>query len=147
MFDIAHAVANLANYGLITEPWMPQRQAGNQGEKTSIGGGRLRPIVKILESAFDVFRAEFPNADALALKALNGGQSMRVKLQEVIRRAVEHNPKITDEDLITIQVRALVNARGGVITAASLNDEALVREAYRRGFITAEQAADQGVEV
>jgi hypothetical protein len=129
MFDVKAAVAALTDFGLAIEPWMPQRADGTS--KVQIGGGKARPIVKV--SDLPTFRGTWPNGDEVVMQGLNGGQSLRVKLQAVIRTKVEANHKIGDDDLIEAQLTAMLGVRAP--TSAALSDETLLAEARRRGLI------------
>jgi hypothetical protein len=138
MLDIQNALANLAAFGLGVDYWVPCRGSGN--DRHEIGGGKARPILK----ANDVrkFMDEFPTGLALLGASVNGGQSVRVKLQGVIRREVEKDRNIDDQVLLGQQLKSLLGVRESVGTVSAMTDDALLAELARRRGITIEEAAE-----
>lgn len=138
MFDLKHAIANLADYGLVARPWIPQRQHEGGAGKYQIGGGKVRPLIGVADGALATFRQNWPNADAILNQALNGGQSLRVKNQGTVRNAVDHDSKVTDEQLVEKQLSSMLGIR--YTPPAEMSDESLIAELARRKGITVEEA-------
>ena len=138
MLDIQNALANLAAFGLEVVYWVPCRGTGN--DRREIGGGKARPILKA--SDVRVFMDKFPTGLAILDASVNGGQSMRVKLQAVIRREVEKDRSIDDQVLLGQELKALLGVRESVGTTSAMTDEALLAELARRRGITVEEAAE-----